>query len=213
MAAPGQVERMSVSVLVDSITDQATLTTLTQVVTMAAGADETRGDQVTVQTLAFDRTYFDQQTADMQGAEQLELWIRIGAIVAIVVTVIAVLWFLQRMLANLRLRATNDIWTPLLASAGQQSTLAQPAIGAAKLGAALPAGAEAIAPTAEAVAQAIAQAARAGLEEPAAQYVLSPQTSPELERAQRNVVRMVEQRPSIAAEVIRLWLDEDAQRK
>lgn len=206
VSAPGQVERLSVSVLVDGITDQATLDTLTQVVTMAAGADETRGDQITVQTLAFDRTYFDQQTADLESAEQLDLWFRIGAIIAVLLVVVAVLWFLQRMLSNLRLSAANDVWTPLLVSGGQQPAL--PASAAP--GTALPAGAGA-------TAQAIAHGAQAGPEEQAAQLlsprVPQPQTSPELERAQRNVTRLVEQRPSIAAEVIRLWLEEDAQRK
>lgn len=210
VTAPGQVDRLSVSVLVDGITDQATLDTLTQVVTMAAGADETRGDQITVQSLAFDRTYYDQQTADMESAEQLDLWIRIGAIIAAVIVVIAVLWFIQRMLSNLRLSAANDVWTPLLVSTGQQPAL--PAIGAAPAsaaqpGTALPAGAETIA-------QALAHAAPDGqTAQPVPSRSPQPQTSPELERAQRNVTRLVEQRPSIAAEVIRLWLEEDAQRK
>ncbi|MEK7276546.1 MAG: hypothetical protein AAB427_04280, partial [Chloroflexota bacterium] len=40
-----------------------------------------------------------------------------------------------------------------------------------------------------------------------------PMSSPELERLQRTVTRMVEARPSAAAEAIRIWLDEDERRK
>ena len=37
--------------------------------------------------------------------------------------------------------------------------------------------------------------------------------TPELEQIQRVIVRLIEQRPATAAEIIRLWIEEDGNRK
>ena len=49
------------SVLVDGITDAGELETLQTAITAAAGIDAERGDVVAVQSLAFDRSYYDTQ--------------------------------------------------------------------------------------------------------------------------------------------------------
>ena len=209
VTAPGQVQKLSVSVLVDGVADAQTLESITQIVTLAAGVDAARGDQVTVQSLAFDRTFLQQQAADMESAEQLDLYVRLGTWGALAMVFAAALWFIQRLLANLRLRAGQDAWTTLLAPPGAQPALAgagAPA-SAARLSA-RPAAAAAIAPpTPESAALALEAA---GLVAAAA---APPMSSPELERLQRAVTRMVEARPSAAAEAIRIWLDEDERRK
>lgn len=208
--SPGQVDKVSVSVLVDGVTDAQTLDTLTQIVTLAAGIDSARGDQVTVQSLAFDRTYFEQQAAEMQSAEQLDLYIRIGTLVAIAMVIIAALWFIQRILANLRLRAGQDVWTPLLASGAAQPALA---------GAGIPSAATSIgsAPSVATITPPMGAPAPAQAAAPAAPRELPPlvlqQASPELERVQRTIQKVVEEQPVMAAQVIRIWLEEDEQRR
>ncbi len=208
VTAPGQVQKLSVSVLVDGVTDAQTLESITQIATLASGVDAARGDQVTVQSLAFDRTSLQQQAADMKSAEQLDLYVRLGTWVAMAIVFVAVLWFIQRLLANLRLRAGQDVWTTLLAPAGARPALAgagAPA-SAARLSAG-PAAAAAIAPpTPQSAALALEAAGLAAAAAP-------PMSSPELDRLQRAVTRMVEERPSVAAEAIRIWLDEDERRK
>lgn len=55
--APGEVQRLSVAVLVDSTTvDAASVAAIEAMVTTAAGIDLARGDQVAVTSLPFDRT-------------------------------------------------------------------------------------------------------------------------------------------------------------
>jgi len=210
VTAPGQVQKLSLSVLVDGVTDTQTLKTITEIVTLAAGVDAARGDQVTVQSLAFDRTSLQQQADEMKSAEQLDLYIRLGTWIALAMMFVAVLWFIQRLLANLRLRAGQEVWTTLLAPTGAMPALAAGAgaLGAARLGA-RPAGEAAIAaPSPESAALALEAVGLA-----AAAVAAPTMSSPELERLQRTVTRMVEERPSVAAEAIRIWLDEDERRK
>ena len=204
--APGQVQKLSVSVLVDGITDTQALKTITEIVTLAAGIDAARGDQVTVQSLAFDRTSLQQQAADMESAEQLDLYVRLGTWAALAIAIVAVLWFIQRMLANLRLRAGQDVWTTLLALPGAQPALlgAGAPASTARLNARTGAAAGiAPPPTPDSAALALE----------AAMVAAPAMSSPELDRLQRAVTRMVEERPSVAAEAIRIWLDEDERRK
>lgn len=54
VSAPGQVERLSVAVLVDEKIEPGKVPAIEQAVIAAAGIDKARGDQVTVQRLAFD---------------------------------------------------------------------------------------------------------------------------------------------------------------
>ncbi|MBM4423066.1 MAG: flagellar M-ring protein FliF [Chloroflexi bacterium] len=224
LVAPGQVDRLTVSVLVDSVTDQATLDALNPIVVMAAGIDTARGDEVTVQSIAFDRTAIEAQEADMQQAELIDLLIRIGIWVAIALVLIALLWYMQKLIANLRLRAGQDVWTPLIGAPGALRPAVAGATPAAVLGASTDSASATIAALAAAQAATTpapdetpqAPAAPAATPAPAIPvYVPHPlqHMSPEAERTQKALSKAIEQRPSIAAEIIRLWLDEDAQRK
>jgi flagellar M-ring protein FliF len=54
VSAPGQLKRLSVAVLVDDKVGAAKVTAIRSAVATAAGTDAERGDQVTVQSIAFD---------------------------------------------------------------------------------------------------------------------------------------------------------------
>jgi flagellar M-ring protein FliF len=110
---PGIVKNISLSVLVDGITDEADLAKIKSVVSAAAGIDLTRGDKIAVETLAFDRTYASQQTQTETQQNLLDLYVKIGTAAAALLIILAVLLFVQRLLRNLR-AASAEAWTPIL---------------------------------------------------------------------------------------------------
>lgn len=116
--APGTIERISLSVLVDGITDPVQLTTMKSVISAAAGIDETRGDVLAVETLDFDRTYYEEQAEDLSDSQTRELYIKIGQAVTVALVVGALLWYVQRLLKNLRLKSA-EAWTPILKPLGE----------------------------------------------------------------------------------------------
>jgi flagellar M-ring protein FliF len=82
VVAPGQVDHISLSVMVDGVTDTQRLDSLKVAIAAAAGIQETRGDVLAVESLSFDRTYAEAQAAEMAGEAQTELYWQIGLAVA-----------------------------------------------------------------------------------------------------------------------------------
>ncbi|MBP7690317.1 MAG: flagellar M-ring protein FliF [Anaerolineales bacterium] len=201
VVAPGQIERISLSVLVDGITDTARLQSLETVIAAAGGIQTQRGDVVAVESLDFDHTYYDQQAASLEQDAQLELYIQIGLAVLAGLAVIALLWYVQKLLNNLRL-ASAEAWQPLLVPAAALAAAATPA--------GLPAGAQAAlgapATPGQIPGQGGAPASGPVFAEP---EPATPQRSAADEQVEKVLVRMAEEAPSTIAEVIRLWLSED----
>ncbi|MBI5878735.1 MAG: flagellar M-ring protein FliF [Chloroflexi bacterium] len=141
VAMPGKVERLSVSVIVDGVTDAAKLTALKESITAAVGADATRGDIVSVSSAAFDRSYYDQETKSMDDAHQQELIFNIGKAVLLGLAALGVFFFMRRTfmsLAPARMPAPVIIEksdAPLLAGAsgGPGAAISEPAFSAAAL--------------------------------------------------------------------------------
>ena len=115
---PGKVNRMSVSVTVDGITDQAQMAIIKSAVEVAAGIDTTRGDQIVVQSFAFDRTALDALNAELAKQQQQELYLRIGMGVAAGVAVLAILFFVLRMVNNVR-NAPKENWRAVMRPVGE----------------------------------------------------------------------------------------------
>ncbi|NPV06701.1 MAG: flagellar M-ring protein FliF [Anaerolineae bacterium] len=72
---PGRLERLSVSVLLDNVSDEALLESVRQAVEAAAGVDMARGDRLTVETLAFDRSHIEQAEAALARTERELLYL------------------------------------------------------------------------------------------------------------------------------------------
>jgi flagellar M-ring protein FliF len=207
--APGRIERVSLSVLVDGVTDEDQLATLESIVAAAAGIDEARGDMLQVRSLAFDRTQAEAAEAEIAGDEKTELYWRIAYLAAGVIFLIAMLWYVQRLLNNLRL-ASAKAWTPVLkpvaeitaGSAGAAAQMAALTAGETPHGGTpqISAGAAPLpAPAAPA-----AQPAPEPLPEPA-----TPLYSAADEQLQKNVIQLAEENPAAIAEIIQIWLNED----
>jgi flagellar M-ring protein FliF len=111
--SPGVVKNISISVLVDGITDEADLQKIRSVVAAAAGINETRGDQLAVETIDFDKTFAQEQTQAETQRSLMDIYMSIGAVAAALLVLLAVLLFVQRLLRNVRL-ASQQAWTPIL---------------------------------------------------------------------------------------------------
>ncbi|HZK54570.1 MAG TPA: flagellar basal-body MS-ring/collar protein FliF [Desulfosporosinus sp.] len=87
VVSPGAVKRLSVSVIADLDTiNQAQLDQIKTIVATAAGVDASRGDEIQVAALAFNKTDLQQEKLAMETAqkrEQLVTYIEIGAAVVL----------------------------------------------------------------------------------------------------------------------------------
>jgi flagellar M-ring protein FliF len=110
---PGKINRISLAVLVDGVSDPDSLATLQASIVAAAGIDTERDDIISVETLAFDQTYYEEQEEEMAKDEKTDLYFTIGQGVLAGLIVIAMLWYAQRQLSKLRL-SSNETWTPIL---------------------------------------------------------------------------------------------------
>jgi flagellar M-ring protein FliF len=192
VAPAGKIERISISVLVDGVTEPDQLNTLQAAISAAAGVDSARGDTLAVESLAFDRTYYEEQATDIAEGERTSLYFQIGQYVLAFLGVAALLWYVQRLLANLRL-ASTQAWTPVLRPVAQVALPDMAGAGAAPR------------PQLEE-----AKAAQlAAHEAPAYAAIEAKIPSPEDEKLQRTVSRLAEENPSTVAEIIQLWLNED----
>ena len=188
----GQIARISLSVLVDNVTDTAQLDTLRNAISAAAGISTTRGDTIAVETLPFDRTYFDQQTADLESSANMDLYLQIGVAVGGVLLLVGMLWYISRLLANVRL-ASAEAWAVMQpAQAALAAATSGAALPAPVSGEGLPAPATMPIPAAVAAARAPSQAMRA-----------------EDEQIHKTLQRMADENPATVAEIIHLWLSED----
>ncbi len=201
--SPGRISRISVSVMVDGL-DAQSVEMLKAAVAAAAGVDETRGDQVVVQSMPFDRTYYEQQAAEMEQAEQTDLYIQIGMAAAAVILLAALIFFFARQIRQLRM-ATAQAWQPVMMPAGELAALQGQS--AAPLGQI--AGPEATAglPAMSAQRAALNQKAEDVMVELTSRY--SPANTAEDEQRAKVVSRLAEESPATVAEIIQLWLSED----
>lgn len=215
--APGEIQRISLSVLVDGITDTQQLETLQTVIAAAAGIDETRGDSIAVEALAFDHTYVESQVAEMEAAQRQNLYFRIAEIAAAVILLALILWYVLRLLKNLKL-ASAQAWAPIMKPVSEMALpsglsqypsyspgLEQLAAGAGEALQAIPAGGV----TAQGLA--VESSSMPSMERKLPKIEL-PTISPEYEQLQKTLDEIAESDPAGIAEAIQLWLAEDERR-
>src|SRR5690606_34670450 len=86
--APGGLERLSVSLLLDESVTEAQATALEASVAAAVGLDAGRGDQIVMDRIPFDRTAIDEAAAAFEAGEsgeRLLSWVRLGLPVAVII--------------------------------------------------------------------------------------------------------------------------------
>lgn len=185
---PGQIKQISVSVLVDSITDPTQLNVLKNAVSAAVGIDTTRGDSLSVESIVFDRTYYTGQAEEMATASKTSTYIKYGEIGGAVLLLIILLLYVQKLLKNLKL-ASNDAWVPVMKNVSDNALRA-------------PTMAPMISPTIPVPQMATIAPA---MEMPTPKQKISPED----EQMQKVMTRLSEDSPASVAEIIQLWLAED----
>jgi flagellar M-ring protein FliF len=185
---PGQIKQISVSVLVDSITDPTQLNVLKNAVSAAVGIDSERGDSLSVESIVFDRTFYTDQVAEMEAASKISMYIKYGEIGGAVLLFVILLLYVQKLLKNLKL-ASNDAWVPVMKNVSDNALRA-------------PQMAPMISPT-------IPVPQMATIATPVVMPVPKQKISPEDEQIQKVMTRLSEDSPASVAEIIQLWLAED----
>lgn len=203
VVTPGSIKRISLSVLVDGVTDDAQMTTLQSAVAAAVGLDTTRGDQMVVENTTFDKSYLTAQTEELETASQTDLYWRIGMIAGAVILLFALLFYVQRLLRNLRL-ASAEAWVPVMkplseAALGSSAGMS-PMLGGDSLDAQLQAAA-------------LQNQISDVVSTPRLEQIMKPhKVNPEDEQLQKVLTRMTEDNPASVAEIIQMWLAEDEKR-
>jgi len=206
--APGKVSRMSVSVMVDGISDQAQIDAIKSAVQAAAGIDTTRGDQIVVESFAFDRTTLDALNAELAEQQKQQQYMQIGLAVGAVLILLALFFFIFRMINNLR-NASKEAWKPILRPVSEMTALMDDGYK----GAALQLQGDlsnALSRLAEKNAQPDAAAPKAEDDDVVVQLRSKSLvgTANEDEQRARVITRLTEENPATVAEIIQIWLNE-----
>lgn len=197
---PGMVDNISLSVLVDGISDQQQLQTLQTAISAAAGIDQKRGDQLSVQTLTFDKSYQTKQTEDLAVADRTRIITLVAEIIGGLLVLGALLWYISRLLKNLKV-ASIGIWEPVLKPAGE---FAMPSsTGGLELAAST---------TGQKPAPGLSAATAAkssNLLQEASARISTKVTNAEEQKMQALISRLAEDNPASVADVIQMWMNQD----
>lgn len=101
--APGQIERLSVAVMVDGDVDSAKKIAITNAVTMAAGIDLTRGDQIRVENMKFDDSAAKASDAEMKSLTSRDFYMNIGKMAGAILLVLGILLFARTVVSKVNM--------------------------------------------------------------------------------------------------------------
>ncbi|MBI5943508.1 MAG: flagellar M-ring protein FliF [Chloroflexi bacterium] len=203
--APGKVDRVSVSVMVDNITDTAQLASIKSAVEVAAGIDSTRGDQIVVESFAFDRTAMDALSADLAKQQQQELYMQIGMAVASAMAILGLLFIILRMINNVR-NASKETWKTVLKPVSELAALQDTGVKTALTQPQTP---SALPMPAQSLSSQVATAIREN-EDVVVQVNSKARlaTAAEDDQNAKVIARLAEENPATVAEIIQIWLNE-----
>lgn len=201
----GQIKNISLSVMVDGVEDSGQLASIRSAVAAAAGIDENRGDMITVESMDFDRSYFEEQAAEMESTQQQQMYFTIGKAVAAGLGLIVVFWYIQRLLNRVR-TSSSQAWQPVmqpvssLTSGGGQPGGSLPSPGGQDQQAQLST------PQADQKGQAPAQ--QAAPQQPFPEQAAAP-SADQSEDIRNLTQQLANENPSEIADVVRMWINED----
>lgn len=101
---PGSIERISVAVILDEGLPPEQVDRVQDLIEAAMGINPERGDQVRVQQIPFNDNFYAEEMARMQAAEQRDFYLRIGLILAALLGLGLVLFFIRRIFNDMQRR-------------------------------------------------------------------------------------------------------------
>lgn len=105
VSAPGKLERLSVAVLVDDKVENGKMGAIREAVAAAAGIDDRRGDQITVQKIAFDTETETKMAKEMAKAEKSSMIMGLAKNVGAGLLLLVFLLFLKGIVKSIRVQA------------------------------------------------------------------------------------------------------------
>ena len=102
-------KRLSVAVLVDEKVDPAKVGVIKQAISSAAGINEKRGDQITVDRIAFDTMSEKTAAAEMASSAKTEMIMSVAKNAGAVILLLAFLFFLRRMITQIKVPAAVPV--------------------------------------------------------------------------------------------------------
>ena len=108
ISAPGKMQRLSVAVLVDDKVEPTKVEAIREAVIAAAGIDEKRGDQVTVQRVGFDTASAKAVEAEMAKASKTEFVQRIAKDAGAAILLIVFLVFLRMIIKQIKVQVPAE---------------------------------------------------------------------------------------------------------
>lgn len=124
--APGTVKRLSVAVLLDNVADEAQIQKVEQLVSAAVGLDQNRGDKITVASMPFDRTYYEEQAKAMEEAQRFNLYFDIAKPAIALIALVVMVLFVRSLSRSLKPRAPE--LDEKLAPRGTTVTVSKPQV-------------------------------------------------------------------------------------
>jgi flagellar M-ring protein FliF len=120
--SPGEIDKLSVAVLVDAKVDPSKLTDIRSAVSAAAGIDVRRGDVISVSSIAFDDSAQKKEDKELQSMERQSTYWNIGKIVGGVLILLLFLFILNNVLKQVKISLPQPVIVQELA----QTELAMP---------------------------------------------------------------------------------------
>lgn len=197
--SPGKITKISMAVMVDTIADEKQLEMIKSAVVAAAGIDTSRGDTVSVNTMEFDRSYYQEETTALEKEEKNSLYTKIGTGVGAGVVLLILFIYISKVMKNLRM-TSKAAWKPILVSAGAateqhstgMSSREKTGIDGVQVQTALS-----------------EQLKKPEVKEHTSHVSPQAKTFPEDEQRARVIARLTEENPATVAEIIQIWLSED----
>ena len=197
VTSTGTIKNISLAVMVDQVTDQTQLDMIKAAVTAAAGIDTTRGDTISVNTIAFDRTYYTDQATALDKADKTALYEKIGIGVGAGILLLVLFLYFSKVMKNLRM-ASSSAWKPI------QLSVANGAIGDGGTGVIHSLPADNSASPIVNIDSMKKNDSRSSSQNSAASKAIQ-----EDEQRARVISRLTEENPATVAEIIQIWLSED----
>lgn len=132
VSAPGQVERLSLAVMLDDSVQPTTVAAVREAVGAAVGLDMARGDTLTVSRVKFDRSAESSRQAESSAAARAELIKAVARNVGAVVVLILFALFVRAMFRSVKFHPAAPTAVPLPDSAEQIVNRAYSEEGAAE---------------------------------------------------------------------------------
>lgn len=114
ISSPGQVDKLSVAVMLDQAVGQDKIASIRDTVKAAVGIDETKGDVITVSSVAFDHSSEKKEQTEMAAANKSEMIKTIAKDGIAVILLIAFLLFVRSLFKSIKFSPSAPLPTPVM---------------------------------------------------------------------------------------------------